>query len=158
MKTGIPSLSLPDHGVKTKQGEHGPMIHDPARQRWVALTPEEWVRQHFLNYLVHDLACPLALIATERTLRLNALSKRADIVVHDRQGRPLALVECKAPGVRIDQRTFEQAARYNTVFRVRYLLVTNGLVHYCCLVDHDTGAVDFLGHLPPYAEMEGALH
>lgn len=156
MVNGLPILDLPDHGVKTKNDGLGLQVFDPVRRRWVALTPEEWVRQHFLNHLVHDLHCPASLIGVEQALVLNTLSKRADIVVHGTQGTPLALVECKAPGVRIVQATFEQAARYNTVFKVRYLFVTNGLRHYCCTVDHQRGTVDFLGRLPDFAEMSGA--
>jgi predicted type IV restriction endonuclease len=150
---GKQDLDLPDHGVKTKHAAGGMQVFDPIRRRWVALTPEEWVRQHFVNHLVKDLGCPASLVGVEQSLVLNELAKRADIVVHDRQGHPVALVECKAPGVPITQRTFEQAARYNKVFRVRYLLVTNGLRHYCCVVDHGTGTVDFLGHIPRFEEM-----
>ncbi|MCB0792734.1 MAG: type I restriction enzyme HsdR N-terminal domain-containing protein [Flavobacteriales bacterium] len=150
------TLDLPDHGLKTKHGPDGPLVFDPARRKWVALTPEEWVRQHFLAHLVYDLGCPLALIGVEQSLRLNGRAKRADIVVHDREGSPLLLVECKAPGVRLDRSVFEQAARYNVVFHVRYLIVTNGRTHYCCLVDHEQGAVTFLPRLPDYATMGSA--
>ncbi|MGV3638752.1 MAG: type I restriction enzyme HsdR N-terminal domain-containing protein [Flavobacteriales bacterium] len=124
------------------------------RRRWVALTPEEWVRQHVINHLVHDLGCPMGLLAVETKLVLHGMTKRADIVVHDRAGSPLALVECKAPGVAVGQATFEQAARYNVIFKVRYLLVTNGSKHYCCAVDHQREAVDFLPHLPSFDRME----
>ena len=147
------ALALPDHGVKTKHAGKGMQVFDPFRRRWVALTPEEWVRQHFLNFLVHDLGCPAALVSVERHLVLNELSKRADIVVHGRDGKPLLLVECKAPSVPIGQQTFEQAARYNMVFKLRYLMVTNGLSHYCCQVDHSTGTVDFLSRMPAFEEM-----
>lgn len=153
MRTGFPALTLPDHGVKTKQGPQGPQVFDPFRRRWVALTPEEWVRQHFLNHLVHDLGYPPSRIAVERPLVLNDMAKRADIVVHGDAGEPMLLVECKAPGVPITQRTFEQAARYNLVFKVPLLVVTNGLVHYCCTVDHVHGTSAFLGHIPRHAEL-----
>lgn len=155
MKPGEQMLDLPDHGVKTKQGDAGPQVFDPVRRVWVALTPEEWVRQHFMNHLVHDLGCPATLLGVEQALVMNGLAKRADIVIHGRNGHPLALVECKAPGVRIDQRTFEQAARYNTVFKVRYLFITNGRKHYCCVVDHERGTVDFLPALAAYEQMSG---
>ncbi len=151
--TGMQALDLPDHGVKLKHGDHGVQVFDPVRQRWVALTPEEWVRQHVINYLVHDLQCPRSLLGIEAPLVLNGLSKRADIVVFGRNGRPLALVECKAPGIAVSQRTIEQAARYNVVFQVRYLMVTNGLRHYCCSVDLQRGAVEFLPHLPVHSSM-----
>ncbi len=144
----LPVLDLPDHGVKLRHDADGERVFDPIRRKWVQLTPEEWVRQHFLNHLVHDLGCPASLIAVEKSLVLNELAKRADIVVHAADGRAVALVECKAPGVRITQATFEQAARYNVVFKVRYLLVTNGLRHYCCRIDHSNGSVDFVVDIP----------
>lgn len=149
----MPALALPDHGVKTKHGTDGPQVFDPLRKRWVALTPEEWVRQHFINHLVHDLGYPASLIAVERSLVLNGMAKRADIVVHGRDGHPVLLVECKAPGVRITRRTFEQAARYNSVFKVGLLMVTNGLVHYCCRVEHATARIEFLDHLPGHVDI-----
>lgn len=151
---GLHLLDLPDHGVKTKHGDHGPQVFDPIRVQWVALTPEEWVRQHVLNYLVFDLNCPVGMIGVETPLTLNGMSKRADIVVFGSGGLPVALIECKASSVRLGQRTFEQAARYNTVFRVRYLMVTNGLKHYCCRVDHELNSVDFLPRLPDYQAMK----
>ncbi len=146
-------LNLPDHGVKLRHGADGDQVWDPARRRWLVLTPEEWVRQHVLNHLVHDLRCPVSLVAMERIITLNDLTKRADIVVHGRDGKALLLVECKAPEVKVDQAVFEQAARYNLVFRVRYLLVTNGLLHYCCRLDLDKGTVEFLPRLPDFEQM-----
>lgn len=151
--TGLPALALPDHGVKTRNGPDGWQVFDPIRRKWVALLPEEWVRQHFLNFLMHDKGCPASLIQVEQALVLNDLSKRADIVVRATNGRAVALVECKAPGVPIAQSTFEQAARYNVVFKVAWLIVTNGLRHYCCRVDHATGAVDFHVEIPDYATL-----
>ncbi len=149
------TLNLPDHGTKTKQAPEGERIFDSVRRQWVALTPEEWVRQHVLNFLLYELGCPKALIAVERKLLLNKLAKRADIVVYGRDGTPLLLVECKAPQVKLGPAAFEQAARYNSVFKVPYLMVTNGLVHYCCLVTHEGGKVTFLNSLPTYDEMAG---
>lgn len=150
MGSGLPPLQLPDHGLKTRHGAEGSQVFDPIRRKWLALLPEEWVRQHFINHLVHDKGCPASLIAVEKALVLNELRKRADVVVHDRNGNPVALVECKAPDVRITQATFEQAARYNVVFKVGFLIVTNGLQHYCCRVDHNTGRVDFLVDIPDH--------
>lgn len=151
----MPALTLPDHGVKTKHDAGGVQVFDPIRRRWLALLPEEWVRQHFINHLVFDLGYPASLIAVERSLVLNGLAKRADILVHDAQGLPLLLVECKAPGVGITQRTFEQAARYNSVFRVKWLMITNGVKHYCCAVDHVTSSTSFMDHLPTFKELIG---
>ena len=119
-------LNLPDHGVEIRHTAEGGLVFDPVRRRWLVLTPEEWVRQHVLNHLVHDLGCPLSLIAVEHPLRLNRMARRADILVHGPGAVPLLLVECKAPHVKVDTAAFEQAARYNTVFQVPFLLVTNG--------------------------------
>lgn len=156
METGFEVLSLPDHGIKTKQDGSGIQVFDPWRRKWVALTPEEWVRQHFVNHLVNDLGYPAGRTLVEHGLTYQGRAQRADVVVCDALGQPLVLVECKAPSVPITQRTFEQAARYNTVFKVPYLMVTNGLKHYCCLVDHRTAHVDFLTKLPPYVELSPA--
>lgn len=155
--TGLPLLNLPDHGVKTRHTPEGDHVFDPVRRRWVALTPEEWVRQHVLVHLMKDRGCPLSLIAVERSLQLNGLSKRADIVVHAHGAIPLLLVECKAPDVPLVQATLEQAARYNLVLRVPFLLVTNGLSHYACRIRHVDGAVDFLPDLPTFEAMERML-
>lgn len=149
----MPALRLPDHGVKTKHDGGGAQVFDPIRKRWLALLPEEWVRQHFINHLVFDLSYPASLISVEHSLVLNDLAKRADILIHGPQGLPLLLVECKAPGVRITQRTFEQAARYNSVFKVDWLMVTNGITHYCCQVDHLTARTSFVDHLPSWEEL-----
>ncbi len=146
-------MALPDHGVKTRHGPDGLQVWDPIRRQWVALLPEEWVRQHFINYLVHDRGCPASLLSVERSLTMNGLTKRADIVVHGADGRPVALVECKAPAVKLGQTVFEQAARYNVVFRVSFLIVTNGLRHYCCRVDAATGSVEFLVEIPDHATL-----
>lgn len=148
-------LNLPDHGVKLRHDADGDRVWDPLRKKWLVCTPEEWVRQHVLNHLIHDLGCPASLTSLEHSISLNGLTKRADIVVHDRSAKPLLLVECKAPQVKVDQKVFEQAARYNLVFRVPFLMVSNGLTHYCCRVDHVTGAVDFLPKVPTYAGMTG---
>jgi hypothetical protein len=151
------ALNLPDHGVKTKHAPEGERIFDFVRRMWVLLTPEEWVRQHVLNFLVQDLGCPASLIAVEKKLVMNRLTKRTDILVHTAEGKPVLLVECKAPQVKLGQEVFEQAARYNTVFKVPFLLVTNGMVHYCCKVVHGDGRIEFLSTLPSWPEMSRAL-
>lgn len=155
LEPGAKALDLPDHGLKTKQGPAGAEVFDHIRRKWVVLTPEEWVRQHFIDHLVQDLGCPASLIAVEKPLVLNELAKRADIVVHGTDGRPVGLVECKAPTVRIDQRTLEQAARYNIVFRVGHLIVTNGYHHYSFRIDHKHGKAIPLARIPTYKEMSG---
>ncbi len=129
------------------------MILDVFRKRYVALTPEEEVRQRFARYLVEERHYPASLIQTEYTLHLNGMVRRCDILVDKPAGTPSLLVECKAPNVKISQETFDQAARYNMVFRVRYLMVTNGIKHYCCRIDFETRKVDFMENIPGYQDI-----
>lgn len=129
-------------------------VLDPRRGRHVALTPEEWVRQHFVAHLVHDLGYPGALVANEVSVKLNGLSRRCDTVVWRRgTTEPLMIVEYKAPTVTVSQRTFDQIVRYNMVLRARWLVVSNGLEHYVCEVDCLAGTYRFVNHIPPYPEL-----
>ena len=126
------------------------MVLDPFRSRYLVLTPEEYVRQQFARFLIEERGFPASLMATEYSLTLNRLIKRCDILVFNRDRHPVVLVECKAPSVRIGQQVFDQVARYNMVFRVNYLMVTNGMQHYCCRVDFQTGRVEFMKEIPDY--------
>ncbi len=127
-------------------------IFDIIRKKFVMLTPEEWVRQHFIHYLIDHLGYSKGLIRVEFGIQYNELPKRPDILVYDREGRPYALVECKAPDVKITQKTFEQAATYNRVVKARYLMTTNGMEHYCCTIDHDKGSYGFLKDIPKFGD------
>jgi hypothetical protein len=131
-----PELNFPDYqfSVRSEKGRHE--IFDPARRKYVSLSPEEWVRQHIIQYLVSERNVPLSLIAVEYSLSYLGMSKRCDILVFNRQAVPQLLVECKAPTVILSAKTLEQIARYNRSFEVPYLLVSNGLSHYCFQVDH----------------------
>ena len=144
------SLTLPSYEFRTTEQDGKRQIYDPLRQTYVRLTPEEWVRQHFVQYLIQELGVPAGLVATESTFRYQGQPWRADVVVHDRQGDALLLVECKAPSVSIRQAAFDQGARYNLVLGARYLVVTNGQAHYACRVDTDSGEYAFLADLPDY--------
>ena len=126
-----PQLNLPPFPVNTREIDGRLEIYDRVRRRFVALTPEEWVRQHFVNYLITKLAVPSGLVAIETGFRYKGMQRRADVVVYDRKGSAALMVECKAPGFRIDQSTFDQIARYNTVLGARYLVITNGMDHFC---------------------------
>ena len=126
------------------------MVLDVYRKRFVKLTPEEEVRQRFARYLVEEKGFPASLIMTEYSLKLNKLTRRCDILVHKPAGHPALLVECKAPEVSISQASFDQVARYNLAFKVRYLIVTNGLKHYCCQLDFETERIEFLQEIPSY--------
>jgi len=144
-------LNLPSFDCKTKQIEGKAYIFDLLRRKYVRLSPEEWVRQHVVNLLLTHYAYPKALIRSEGSMTLNQTQKRTDIVVFDRQGQPFLVVECKAPHVPLSQAVFDQVARYNHVHRAPYLVISNGLVHYCCRVDHEAGSVAFMEDFPAYA-------
>ena len=125
-------------------------IYDECRNAYVKLTPEEWVRQHFVAYLRSELGYPVSIIGNEVSLKLNNLSRRADTVVYDSHGEPFAIIEYKAPHVEITQQVFDQIVRYNMVLRARYLAVSNGLRHYVCAIDYDNGSYAFVQQLPSY--------
>ena len=148
-------LNLPAYSFRFKSGENGKaLIFDDIRRKFVALTPEEWVRQHFINYLVSERRYPRGLIAVEVMFRMNKLVRRADILVYDKQGRPLLLVECKAPEVKVSAAVFDQIVSYNIKFRLRYIVVTNGMEHYACSTDTEKGLWSFLNSIPFYDELE----
>ncbi|MCB0569523.1 MAG: type I restriction enzyme HsdR N-terminal domain-containing protein [Phaeodactylibacter sp.] len=134
--------------LKVKRENDKRLIFDPARKKWVALQPEELVRQLFIQYLVAEKGYSLALINTEKGLKVNTLSKRFDLLVYDRGFQPFFLVECKAPQVAISQDVFRQAAWYNMPLKVSYLLVTNGIESYCCHIDYERQAYEFLDGVP----------
>lgn len=146
-------LNLPEYDFryKTEGGMH--KVLDVYRKRFVTLTPEEEVRQRFARYLLEEKGFPAALVMTEYALKLNTMSRRCDILIHKPAGTPAVLVECKAPEVKISQAVFDQAARYNLVFKVKYLMVTNGLKHYCCQIDFETQKVDFLSDIPHFQDL-----
>lgn len=143
-------LNLPTCDIKVRRNGIKKEIFDPVRKRFVALTPEEWVRQHFIQFLLNDCHVPASLVGVEIFLKYNGLSKRSDIVVYDRMGNPSMAVECKASSVKIDQKAFDQLARYNMVLNVRYMVVTNGMAHYCCKINKDEGTYAFLQEIPPF--------
>lgn len=147
-------LNLPPSPLRLRQGTNGVEVMCGIRRRWLLLTPEEWVRQHFTAYLVSDLKVPAPMIANERSLRLNGTLRRCDTVVYSRSLCPVAIVEYKAPEVKITREVFEQIMRYNLVLGVGTLIVSNGLTHYCAARCPD-GTFALLDHLPDYTEMCG---
>jgi hypothetical protein len=149
----VANLNLPAYDFRTEVREGNSYILDPFRRKYVMLTPEEEVRQRLARYLMEEKGYPGSLIQTEQTLKLNRMVRRCDILVHKPAGHPALLVECKAPSVKIRQEAFDQAARYNLVFKVPYLLISNGLQHYCCRVDFETRKVEFLADIPDYNEI-----
>jgi hypothetical protein len=149
----FPTLNLPAYPLVLQERGGEVTVFDPIRKKQVTLTPEEWVRQHFIQFLIRDRGFPEGLIAVERTVRLQGVPWRADIVAHDRQGRPALLVECKAPEVDLNQNAFDQIARYNSVLQASYLVVTNGRVHYCCLVDWERRTTHFVDDVPAFVHI-----
>lgn len=147
------SLNLPGFTPKVAEKDGKRTIFDPVRRKYVALTPEEWVRQHFVNYLVTARNYPQDLLANEVMVKLNGTSKRCDTVVYDRFLVPLVIVEYKAPHIPITRSVFDQIARYNMVLRVGYLIVSNGISHYCCKIDYDSQTYAFLDGIPAYDEL-----
>ncbi|WP_047446681.1 type I restriction enzyme HsdR N-terminal domain-containing protein [Alistipes sp. ZOR0009] len=143
-------LNLPTCDLNVRRNGIKKEIFDSIRKRFVVLTPEEWVRQHFIQFLLNELHVPASLIGVETSLKYNGLSKRSDIVVYDRIGKPAMAIECKASTVKIDQKVFDQLARYNMVLNVSYLVVTNGMVHYCCQINKLDGSYSFLQEIPPF--------
>jgi predicted type IV restriction endonuclease len=143
-------LNLPvfDYKVKKEGGRH--YILDLIRKKYVVLTPEEWVRQHVVHYLVDGLRYPKALFRVESGLKFNNLNKRSDILVHDRAGKPWLLVECKSPDVKLTQKAFNQIAVYNMSIGADYLAVTNGLIHFCCRASQAGAVAAFLKDFPAF--------
>ncbi len=146
-------LNLPGYEFSTAQKEGRTMIFDTYRRRWVKLTPEEWVRQNFIRYLVEEKHYPASLMAVEHSLKINRQVFRADAVVFSTNGQPLLLVECKAPEVKITQKVFEQIVRYNFEFQVDYLIVTNGMMHFCCRIDKSNQSYEYLKEIPDYSNL-----
>jgi hypothetical protein len=147
-------LNLPEYDCKVKKREDGSWaIRDRLRGRWVSLTPEEWVRQHFVEWLITDRQFPASLMGNEVSLTQNGIARRCDTVVGDRTGTPLVIVEYKAPTVKVTQKTFDQIVRYNMVLHARYLIVSNGVEHYCCRMDYETDGYRFLESIPCYADL-----
>jgi len=120
-------LNLPTYSFKVKKSEGKVWIFDPSRKKYVVCTPEEWVRQHFINYLIQDHRYPKSLFRIEGSLAYNTLQKRSDILVHDRLGKPWMLIECKSPSIKLSQRAFNQVAIYNMTIGAKYIAVTNGI-------------------------------
>jgi hypothetical protein len=149
----LKQLNLPQYSFRTTERDGIKMILDPLRRKYVKLTPEEWVRQNFVQYLINEGKYPAGLLGIEILFRFNKLKRRVDILVHDRSGRPILIVECKSPEIKLDEEVFEQIATYNMSFKVPYLIVTNGMHHYACKIDHIAIKFEYLLVIPLYEEL-----
>ncbi|MDY0089870.1 MAG: type I restriction enzyme HsdR N-terminal domain-containing protein [Flavobacteriaceae bacterium] len=145
-------LNLPDYTFRFKSSENKRHIFDGFRKKFVVLTPEEWVRQHILQFLHNQYNYPKSLIAVEKQIKINGLIKRFDIVVFNTKGNVFLVVECKAPEIDINQSTFDQIARYNIALNASFLMVTNGLKHYFCQIDSVNEKYIFLPDIPKFSE------
>jgi hypothetical protein len=145
-------LNLPKYSLKLKYDGSKSYIFDPIRKKYLIHTPEEWVRQNFIQYLVQEKKYPASLIAVEMGIDVLATKKRCDIVLFNSSGKPDIIVECKAPSVKISQDTFDQVARYNLTLNTNYLIVTNGMQHFVCVMDHENKCYHFLKGIPLYTK------
>lgn len=144
------ALNLPPFDAKVAVKDGKRVIFDVIRRKYVALTPEEWVRQHFVHFLTEHKGYPQALLANEVQVQLNGTRKRCDTVLYRRDLTARMIVEYKAPEVVITQKVFDQITRYNMVLHVDYLIVSNGLQHYCCRMDYESNSYSFLKEIPEY--------
>ncbi|MBP6174786.1 MAG: type I restriction enzyme HsdR N-terminal domain-containing protein [Fermentimonas sp.] len=147
------SLNLPTYEAKIRKNSNGLEIFDPLRRKYIALTPEEWVRQHFINYLINYKNYPASLMANEAGIKLNSLTRRCDTVVYNNQLVPLMIIEYKESKVQITQNVFDQVVRYNTVLKVPYIVVSNGISHYCCRMNYEDQSFEYLTDIPEYQSL-----
>nr|WP_314834508.1 type I restriction enzyme HsdR N-terminal domain-containing protein [uncultured Flavobacterium sp.] len=143
-------LNFPFYTFRFKNSENKVSIFDEIRKKFIILTPEEWVRQHVVQFLLEEKKYPKSLINVEKVLKINGLRKRYDVVVFNSDGSIFILIECKAPEIKISQATFDQIARYNMTMNSEFLMVTNGLNHYFCQMDFENEKYTFLENLPNY--------
>lgn len=144
------TLNLPSYETKITRHDGKMQIYDAIRRCYVALTPEEWVRQHFVHYLIECKGYPATLMGNEVAITLNGTKRRCDTVVYDRALRPRAIIEYKAPEVKITKEVFAQISRYNLTLKVDYLIISNGLKHYCCKMDYSGNTFIFMNEIPEY--------
>ncbi|MDR2775141.1 MAG: type I restriction enzyme HsdR N-terminal domain-containing protein [Tannerella sp.] len=147
-------LNLPSYNVNVTEKDGKRYIYDPLRRKNVVLTPEEWVRQHFVNYLITSKSYPPERIANEVAVYVNGIYKRCDTIVYDNYMEPLLIVEYKAPEIVITENIFAQISRYNSALKVPCLIVSNGLAHYCCRMDYANMKSSFQKEIPAYTEIK----
>lgn len=150
-------LNLPTFEIKLSGTKEHPRIFDILRRRYVALTPEEWVRQHFVHFLTWHKGYPAALMANEVGLMIGNKKLRADSVLYNRLLQPRMIIEYKAPTIEITQKVFDQIAAYNLLLHVDYLVMSNGLQHYCCRMDYENRRYEFLREIPDYSEINNPI-
>ena len=146
-------LNLPEYNFRIKKLDEKLLIFDSQRKRYVSLTPEEWVRQHFIRFLIEEKGYPAAYLAVEKQLSLNGMKKRCDAILYNEHALPILIIELKAPTVPITQTTFDQVAVYNSKLKVDFFMISNGIEHYCCKVDTLNSQYKFFPELPDYSKL-----
>lgn len=149
----FPELNLPAAPLRIANEGETLRVFDTLRQKWVTLTPEEWVRQHFTSWMMKEFGYPASLMANEIGIEVNGTRKRCDTVVFASDGHPRIIIEYKAPDVAVTQGVFDQIVRYNMRLHADYLIVSNGLTHYCCRMDYKHDTYHFIPHVPTYASI-----
>ncbi len=150
MSIPFPRLNLPLVKLQIKKKTDKLYVFDVTRKKDLLITPEEWVRQHIIHFLKEQYNYPFSLMSSEGALKINKNLQRYDLVCYGKHGKPLLLVECKAPEIKLNQAVFDQAARYNYQLKIPYILITNGMEHYCCEVDVENEKFKFLESIPDY--------
>jgi type I site-specific restriction endonuclease len=146
-------LNLPEYNFRIKKLDDRFLIFDSQRKRYVSLTPEEWVRQHFIRFLIEEKGYPAAYLAVEKQLSMNGMKKRCDAILYNELALPILIIELKAPTVQITQATFDQVAVYNAKLKVDFFMISNGIEHYCCKVDTLNSQYKFFPELPEYSKL-----
>lgn len=146
-------LNLPPFEIKLKGTKQRPMIFDILRKKYLVLTPEEWVRQHFIHFLIEHKNYPAALLANEIKLTVGDKVLRADSVLYTRELKPKMIIEYKAPHIPITQKVFDQISIYNMLLHVDYLVVSNGMQHFICKMDYESKKYVFLEDIPDYDDL-----
>ena len=146
-------LNLPEYNFRIKKTDDKLLIFDSQRKRYVSLTPEEWVRQHFIRFLIEEKGYPAAYLAIEKKVSMNGMKKRCDAILYNELALPVLIIELKAPSVSITQTTFDQVAVYNAKLKVDFFMISNGIEHYCCKVDTNNSRYEFFAELPDYSNL-----
>ena len=144
-------LNLPHYNFRIKKQDEKLLILDSQRKRYVSLTPEEWVRQNFIRFLIEEKGYPAAYLAVEKQLTMNGMKKRCDAILYNDQGLPILIIELKAPTIPISQATFDQVAVYNSKLKVGFFMISNGLEHYCCHVNTENAQYEFFSEIPDFS-------
>ncbi len=154
MNFSLPALNLPACNFRIADNGQSKQIFDCIRRKYVALTPEEWVRQHLIIYLTEHCGFPLSLIAVEKQVKLNGMAKRFDLMIYDNEGKPMLVAECKSPDLKLNQKSFDQVSRYCLATGLNHFIVTNGLEHFVANIDHDNQRFQFHEEFPMYSQVK----